>query len=35
MVAGCGINTRLLKKVAEIYNWLDLQIGRNNDLSGA
>ncbi|MHC4557542.1 MAG: YkgJ family cysteine cluster protein [Planctomycetota bacterium] len=27
MVAGCGINTRLLKKVAEIY--------KNNDLSGA
>jgi len=34
MVAGCRTNNRLLKKVAEIYDWLDLQIGRNKDLSG-
>jgi hypothetical protein len=34
MVAGCGTNSRLLKKVAEIYDWLDLQINRNKDSSG-
>ena len=34
MVAGCGINQRVLKKVAEIYDWLDLQIHQNSDLAG-
>ena len=34
MVAGCGTNQRVLKKVAEIYNWLDLQIRQNSDLAG-
>jgi hypothetical protein len=32
MVAGCGINVRLLKKVAEIYDWLDEQIRLTDDL---
>lgn len=34
MVAECKVNGRLLKKVAEIYNWLDLQIRRCSDLAG-
>jgi hypothetical protein len=33
MVAGCGTNGRLLKRVAEIYDWLDLQIHQSNDLA--
>ena len=33
MVAGCGTNQRVLKKVAEIYTWLDLQIRQNSDLA--
>lgn len=31
MVAGCETNSRLVKKVAEIYNWLDLQISSNSE----
>ncbi len=27
-------NERLIKKVAEIYDWLDLQIANNSDLAG-
>ena len=34
MVAGCGTNSRLLEKVAEIYNWLDTKIRDNNKLTG-
>jgi hypothetical protein len=34
MVAGCGTNNQLLKKVAEIYTWLDTQIRDNNKLTG-
>jgi Fe-S-cluster containining protein len=34
MVAGCGTNGRLLKKVAEVYEWLDLQVSQDSDLSG-
>jgi Fe-S-cluster containining protein len=34
MVAGCKANTRLLRKVAEIYNWLDSQIRENSALAG-
>ena len=34
MVAGCGTNNQLLKKVAEIYDWLDTQIRDNNELTG-
>ncbi|TKJ39261.1 MAG: hypothetical protein CEE38_00490 [Planctomycetes bacterium B3_Pla] len=34
MVAGCGTDSQLLKKVAEIYDWLELQIHRINDLAG-
>jgi hypothetical protein len=33
-VAGCGTNKRLLKKVAEIYTWLDTEIRDNNELTG-
>ena len=34
MVAGCGIDNRLLKRVAEIYDWLDAQVRRCSDLAG-
>ena len=34
MVAGYGANSRLGKKVAEIYDWLDTQIRENNQLTG-
>ena len=34
MVAECKTNSRLLKKVAEIYNWLDSQTRRYSDLAG-
>jgi Fe-S-cluster containining protein len=34
MVAGCKANTRLLRKVAEVYDWLDLQIHKNSALAG-
>ncbi|MHC4144065.1 MAG: YkgJ family cysteine cluster protein [Planctomycetota bacterium] len=34
MVAGCGTDSRLLKRVTEIYDWLDLQIDQSNDLVG-
>ena len=35
MVAGCGTDSQLLKRVAEIYDWLDLQIHRSSDLAGS
>ena len=35
MVAGCGTNSRLLKRVAEIYDWLDLKIRDSGNLAGA
>ncbi len=34
MVAECRANAQLLKRVAEIYNWLDLQISNNSSLAG-
>jgi len=34
MVAGGKTNGHLLKRVAEIYKWLDLQISNNSDLAG-
>ena len=34
MVAGCKTDSQLLKIVAEIYEWLDLQIRHYNDLAG-
>ena len=34
MVAGCGADSRLLERVAEVYNWLGLQIHRKKSLSG-
>ena len=34
MVAGYEIDNRLLKRVAEIYNWLDVQVRRCGDLAG-
>jgi Fe-S-cluster containining protein len=34
MVAGCETNSHPLKKVAEIYKWLDSQITNNNNLAG-
>jgi len=34
MVAEYNPENDLLKKVAEIYDWLDLQIHRNSDLAG-
>jgi hypothetical protein len=34
MVAGCETEERLVRRVAEIYRWLDLQIGNNDSLSG-
>jgi len=35
MVAGQTIDSRLLEKVAEVYAWLELQIGRNGKLAGS
>ena len=35
MVAGCWTNSQLLKRVAEVYKWLDLQISNNSNLTGA
>jgi len=35
MVAEGGANNQLLKRVAEIYNWLDLQIREFSGLAGA
>jgi Fe-S-cluster containining protein len=34
MVAECETNNRLLKRVAEIYKWLDSQTSNNGDLAG-
>ena len=34
MVAGCGVNNRLLEKIVEIYDWLDAQIRENADMAG-
>jgi Fe-S-cluster containining protein len=34
MVAECKTDSRLIKKVAEIYKWLDLQISNNSNLAG-
>ena len=34
MVAGCKTDSQLLKRVAEIYEWLDLQIRRCSNLAG-
>jgi hypothetical protein len=34
MVAEGRANNRLIKKVAEIYEWLDLQIQKNSELVG-
>jgi Fe-S-cluster containining protein len=34
MVAECRTNKQLLERVAEIYNWLDTQIGEDNELIG-
>ena len=34
MVAGCKANNQLLKKVAEIYDWLDSQIRESAALAG-
>ncbi len=34
MVAGYEINDRLLKSVAEVYDWLDVQVRRRSDLAG-
>ena len=33
-MAGFGPNKKLLKKVAEIYEWLDQQVHDNSDLAG-
>ena len=35
MVVKAGPNNQLLKKVAEIYNWLDVEIRQHSDLTGA
>ena len=35
MVEGCKTNNQLLKRVAEVYNWLDLQICEAGDSAGA
>ena len=35
MVAGFGVNGQLLKRVAEVYAWLDEQVRRCGDLAGA
>ena len=34
MVAECKTNGHLIKKVAEIYKWLDSQINNNSELTG-
>jgi hypothetical protein len=34
MVAGCGADSKLLGKVADVYEWLDAQIHENEKLSG-
>ncbi|MHC4665691.1 MAG: YkgJ family cysteine cluster protein [Planctomycetota bacterium] len=34
MVAGCETEGRLIRRVAEIYRWLDLQIRDNRDCMG-
>jgi Fe-S-cluster containining protein len=34
MVAASKANTRLLREVAEIYDWLDSQIQKNSNLAG-
>ncbi len=34
MVAAGKANTRLLRKVAEVYDWLDSQIHKNSALAG-
>ena len=34
MVVRAGPNSQILKKVAEIYDWLDVQIRRHSDLAG-
>lgn len=34
MVAKCRTDNRLLGRVADIYKWLDEQIGENNELTG-
>jgi hypothetical protein len=34
MVAGCGADSKLLGKVAEVYDWLDAQILENEKLIG-
>jgi len=34
MVAECEINSQLLKRVAEIYKWLDSQTSNNSNLAG-
>ena len=35
MVAGPEANRRLLEKVAEVYNWLDLQLRSDSEMAGA
>jgi len=34
MAAECKTNGHLIKKVAEVYKWLDLQISNNSNLAG-
>ena len=34
MVAECKTTSQIIKKVAEIYNWLDSQINNNSGLAG-
>jgi hypothetical protein len=34
MVVTAGPNSQILRKVAEIYNWLDVKIRRNSNLAG-
>jgi Fe-S-cluster containining protein len=34
MVAGCKPDTRLLREVAKVYDWLDSQIQKNSTLAG-
>ena len=35
MVAGSEANRRLLERVAEVYQWLDLQVCSGGDMAGA
>jgi hypothetical protein len=35
VVAGFGTNDKLLKRVAEIYEWLDRQVRDNSELAGS